>query len=100
MTRTEYIFGNGYFSKAQDRETINHTQTQPDVSGSKNCTAAMPNHYTKTFLWIAIHCDKKFEATYICQRSSNGSMAQGQIMTGQTCDKNWLALNGTDKCFF
>ena len=100
---TTHSFNNGYYQKTVNNFDIKFNVQQPEMSHSKNCTAAFVDYLSHN-PWMTISCDTLYNITYVCQsrkvieRRSKKALIVS-FVTHKMCASEWFMLNGSDQCF-
>ena len=71
---------------------------QPEISQLKNCTAAVTQQGLLMYPWFVVHCDKEYEASFVCQDIKSHSPPV-KVAFNRTCDGHWFMIDGSNKCF-
>ena len=71
---------------------------QPELSQSKNCTAAITQVGSLYYPWMVVQCDAKYEAVFVWQ-DLKSHRPPIKVAVNRTCDGDWFMINGSNKCF-
>ena len=100
---TTHTFNNGYYQKTVSNFDIKFNVQQPEMSHSKNCTAAFVDYLSHN-PWITISCDTLYNISYVCQsrkvieRRSKKALIVS-LVSYKMCASEWFMLDGSDQCF-
>ena len=91
-------------SKIVEKQTFTHIKVsanQPDTNKEANCTAVYIGMNLQHLTWIAIPCDKPYEATFVCQKPvarKPVNFSRTLNPRDVTCQDGWTQIKGSNKC--
>ena len=94
---TTFTLDKGVWIKHQSKPIVNNKQ--PDSSLLKNRTGAITQAGLHLYPWMAVNCDTKFEAAFMCQGIAKSRKPPSRLQINRTCDDNWFMVDGSTKCF-
>ena len=87
---------NGVWKKHQSKPIVDNKQ--PEISQLKNCTGAITQLGLPIYPWMAVNCDTKYKAAFVCQENISHKPIS-RVEVNRTCDDNWFMVDGSTKCF-
>ena len=86
----------GVWIKSESKSIVD--KKQPEISQSKNCTAAVTHHGLRIFPWMVVDCDTQYEAAFVCQNIKSHHTPV-KPLGNRTCEGDWFMIDGSDNCF-
>ena len=94
---TTFTMDKGVWIEHQSKPIV--VNKQPGISQLKNCAAAITQLGLHVYPWMAVNCDTKYEAAFVCQSIAKSHKPPSRVSVNRTCDSNWLMVDGSTKCF-
>ena len=96
-----YAMSKGKTVEKQTFTHINVSASQPDTNKDANCTAVHIGMNLHHLTWIAIPCDKPYEATFVCPKPvarKPVNFPRALNPRDVTCQDGWMQMKGYNKC--